>query len=99
VAPGYRIELACKGRGCGKRKRKVIVVASGTSVRTKWTNRAVLAAGARFEISVTQPGANRIGVFQSNAVASRNRAKTRNCELEPTTLDAGAFTRVRCGTG
>ena len=98
VAAGYRVTLVCKGRGCGKRRRKVIVVRKGTSVRTKWTTGAILRKNARFEISIVLPGANRIGVYQRNGVSRKLRAVTRTCDLEPTTVDGTAFRR-NCGSG
>jgi len=97
VGPGFRIQFKCTGRGCGAKRKKTIVVGSQKSVRTHWTNRRILKAGAAFEISVWQPNANRIGVYQRSSVAKGNRAKTRTCDLQPTSPDGVAFTRTRCG--
>ena len=96
VAKRYRIVLKCKGSGCGDRKRKTIKVKKAGSVRTKWTTGAVLAPGARFEIAVTLPRANRIGVYQRSAVGPGNVARTRSCDLAPKTVAGRAFKRVRC---
>jgi hypothetical protein len=97
VARGYRIVLRCRGAGCGSKSKKVIVARKRKSVRTNWTNGRVLPRGAGFEVSVTRPGANRIGVYQRNGVGRGLRAKTRTCDLAPKTFEGKAFKRVRCG--
>jgi hypothetical protein len=95
VRKRYKISVKCKGgrsRGC-TRTSLTKRIRRGRSFQTNFTYAKVLRNGAAFEVTVTWPGRNSIGVFKRFKVRG-GRLRHRTCAMVPTDETGSAFRRT-----